>query len=269
MAQAPTTQLIANQRMEQAELCALRCGQAIWFSALCPTGKEKNEDAAALFSFKDGCVLAVADGMGGLPLAAEAASVALKSLQSSLEARDGKLRNAILNGFEKANQAVLALGQGAGTTLSVVEIQKDRVRPYHAGDSLILLLGQRGKVKWQSVSHSPVGYALQAGHLNEKEALRDPQLNIVSNMIGSSEMRIELGPELTMGPKDTLILASDGLSDNFLTEEIVDRARAGSLPDVSVRLIQDCWERMNSQKVEHPSKPDDLTFIVFRLKNAL
>ena len=51
---------------------------------------------------------------------------------------------------EAANRAVAELGVGAATTLAVVEIQGRSVRTYHVGDSMILAVGQRGKVRFQA-----------------------------------------------------------------------------------------------------------------------
>ena len=82
------------------------------------------------------------------------------------------LRPAILDGIEAANAAVRAIGTGAATTLSLVEIQGRVVRAYQVGDSAILLAGQRGKLKYQTIAHSPIGYAVEAGLIGRGR--RDP-----------------------------------------------------------------------------------------------
>ena len=81
-----------------------------------------------------------------------------------------------------------------------MEISNGSVRPYHVGDSVILLVGQRGKIKLQTVSHSPVGYAVEAGVLDEVEAMHHQDRHVVSNFIGSPEMRIEVGAPLRLAP---------------------------------------------------------------------
>ena len=110
-----------------------------------------------------------------------------------------ELRDAILNGFEDANGAVQALGIGAATTLAVVEVKENIVRPYHVGDSMILVVGQRGKIKLQSVPHSPVGYGVESGLLDEKEAMYHEERHLVSNVVGSPDMRIESGLDTGAG----------------------------------------------------------------------
>jgi serine/threonine protein phosphatase PrpC len=174
------------------------------------------------------------------------------------------LRGAILNGFEDANQAVLGLGFGAATTLAAVEVQGSRVRPYHVGDSLILVVGQRRKVKLHSVPHSPVGYGVESGLIDEKEAMYHEERHIVSNVLGAQDMRIEIGPVLELAPRDTLLIASDGLWDNLHTEEIVEVVRKGPLLVAVDSLATKCDDRMRNGGDSTPSKPDDLTFILFR-----
>jgi len=103
----------------------------------------------------------------------------------------------------------------------------------------ILLVGQRGKRKLQNVAHSPVGFAVEAGLLDESEAMHHEDRHIVSNMLGAADMRIEVGSSRRIAPRDTLLIASDGLSDNLDPEEMVERMRAGPLLEGARRLAAD------------------------------
>lgn len=87
---------------------------------------------------------------------------------------------------------------------------------------------------------------------------------MISNVIGSSDMRIEMGSAVEMARRDTLILASDGLSDNLHASEIVECVRKGPLSEVTGSLVKLARERMESARDGYPSKPDDLSFAVFR-----
>ena len=77
-------------------------------------------------------------------------------------------------------------------------------------------------------------------------------------------MRIEIGPVIEMAARDTLLLASDGLADNLHVSEIVDNIRTGTLPKAARSMAEEALDRMENPQEGHPSKPDDLTFIVFR-----
>jgi len=261
-------QLFCGRDMEGPELVSLGGGTAAVMSLRRPGAEGENQDGAALIPLgPDAAVLAVADGAGGQPGGAAASEGALRALRDALAegVREGEdPRGAILNGFEHANRRLLESGSGAATTLAVAEIRDGRLRPYHAGDSEILVTGQRGRRKLQIVSHSPVGYAVEAGLLDEREALHHDERHVISNAIGSPDMRIEIGPSLALAPRDTVVLASDGLFDNLHVEEIVAVVRAGRLAARLALLVETCGRRMAEPRKGEPSKPDDLTVIAFR-----
>jgi len=142
------------------------------------------------------------------------------------------------------------------------------MRAYHAGDSMVLVTGQRGRIKWLTIPHSPVGYAVEAGLLDRGDALHHEDLHLVSNLLGGQGMRIELGASLELSPRDTVVLASDGLSDNLHLDEIVDRVRKGPLCQAVAALAALGRQRMAASAEGVPSKPDDLTFIAIRRRRS-
>ena len=270
---AVTERLYVEQDMPKCEAHALARGLAVVYSTRCPGKPTPSEDSAALLPVGEHhAILAVADGVGGQPSGGAASRLTVQALAAAagqgLDA-NGSLRPAVLDGFEAANQAVRALGAGAATTLIVVTLHhqpgmRAAARVYHAGDSMALILGNRGRVKHRTVSHSPVGYAEEAGLINERTALRHAERHLVSNALGSDQMKIEIGPSLELSALDTLVLGSDGLFDNLSTQAIVERARKGPLPLAGRRLADDCAARMRSQNGNGHGKPDDLTFILWR-----
>ena len=253
--------------MERGEPYPLAGGEVVALTRRSPD-HERNEDAMALFAVgPDAGVLVVADGMGGAragDVASEIAITELKKAIASGPAADKPLRACILDGFENANRKLLDTAVGAATTLAVVEIQEHSIRPYHVGDSAILMTGQRGKIKLQPVAHSPVGYAVESGVIGEREAMTHESRHVVSNVVGSTEMHIEMGPIVKMARRDTLVLASDGLTDNLHTKEIIDAVRTGPLATIAERLERLARKRMDNPEGAHPSKPDDLSFLVYR-----
>ena len=238
------------------------------FSAARPGADRANEDGVAVVPL-DGTagVIALADGMGGLPGGGAAARRALDCVVESVErARDSGdyLREAILDGFERANKAVLDLGIGAGTTLTVLEIRPRTSRTYHVGDSESLVVSQRGRVRYRTVPHTPVGYGVEAGLIGRREALHHAERHLLSNLVGSADMRIDIGPVIRPRARDVFLVASDGVWDNLHEGEITDRIRKGTLKRSASALLEAVRQRMSKPDADHPSKLDDLTFALFR-----
>lgn len=265
----PQTSLYLSQDMIAPEVTQGLGGSVVVFSNRCPEKITGNEDAAAaiLCQEKSG-VLIVADGMGGGASGELASRIAVEAMQEEVRRHPPDqtvLRSAILNGIEGANQQILDLGIGAATTLAAVEIQDGTIRPYHIGDSAILVVGQRGKIKLLTIAHSPVGQAVEAGVLDNEEAMHHEDRHLVSNVLGTADMRIEIGPPIRLSPFDTLMLASDGLFDNLSIDEIVQYVRRGPLLEGIASIAQAVSARMKEKRGDAPSKPDDLTVIAFRL----
>lgn len=254
--------------MEVPQMLTVPGGQVAVFGRPSPDKDTDNEDSMAVLSVHDTMtVLAVADGLGGSREGKEASATAVRCLRDALvtaSAQRSSPRTAVLNGLEQANRDIIARGMGSATTIVVATITGRFLRTYHVGDSGLLQIGQRGRIKQQTVAHSPVGFAQASGMLSEEEALHHAQRHYVSNTLGVAEMSIEVGPALQLDRRDTVVLASDGLFDNLRIDEIVARARAGPLDQCAERLQATALHRMATPFTSQPSKPDDLSFLLFR-----
>lgn len=255
--------------MDAPELLSAAGGTACVLSVRCPDKPTPNEDAAAIVPVgDDAAVLLVADGLGGAAAGEQASRLAIETLRDEIltaAASGTQVRTAIIDGIERANAAVKELGVGAATTLAAVEISGRTIRPYHVGDSIILVAGGRGKIKLQTISHSPVAYGVEAGLIDQIEAMYHEDRHLVSNFVGMAEMRIDIGPPLELAARDTLLIASDGLVDNLHLNEIIDTIRKGRLDRVTAQLASGSRQRMLHSENGQPSKPDDLTLIAFRV----
>lgn len=257
-----------NADLESVDVTPFLNGTAACFSTRAPGKTLPNQDCAALVAYgPDAGVIAVADGLGGIPGGDDASRLAVQTLIATLEegrALGANLRDVILDGIERSNRRLLELALGNATTLAVAEINGGTMRSYHVGDAVILLTGQRGRLKLQTVPHSPTGYALESGLLDESAAMRDDERHLVSNVIGSAEMRIEIGPEVTLAPRDTLVVSSDGLFDNLFVAEIVELSRKGALAKAGDALSTRARAHMAGADPSRTGHPDDLTFALYR-----
>lgn len=241
-------------------------GSVVVLCRRCPNKSEPNDDCAAVVQTNSGAiVLIVADGVGGSPAGHKASAIAIESVAQSVEATESanELRPAILDGIELANREILDLGIGAATTLAVVEIQDQVARAYQVGDSTTLVIGQRGALKWKSTPHSPVGYAVESGMLEEADAMHHDDRHIVSNLVGSRDMHIEIGPSRKLSPRDTVLVGSDGLFDNLHLDEVIEGAQLGKPVRRVMELSELVTARMTGLQADAPGKPDDLTVLLF------
>ena len=243
-------------------------GQVVAFTGRSPDKDSENQDTVAIIPYgPDAAVLVVAHGAGGMPAGRRASQTAVAALDQSLQLAASQtmlLRTAILDGIESANAAVLELANGSATTMTVVTIEGRIARTYQIGDSEALITGQRGAIRAQTMAHSPTGFAVEAGFLGEREALHHKERHLVSNFIGTADMRIDIGATVELRPKDTVLVASDGLTDNIHLHEIKDLVRRGPLAQALDAIIKLATHRMTAEPSRQPSKPDDLSIILFR-----
>lgn len=243
-------------------------GEFIAHTRRSPDRSGDNEDTVAIIPCGPArTVLVVADGAGGLPAGKRASLTAVAALAKELRT-DGNpartLRGRILDGIDSANHAVKELANGSATTLTAIAIEGNCARAYQIGDSEALVVGQRGRIRLQTTAHSPTGFAVEAGFLDQREALHHHERHLVSNFLGTPDMRIDIGAEVELQARDTLLVASDGLTDNVHLDEIIERIRKGPLADGMQKVITLARHRMSATSSAQPSKPDDLSLILFR-----
>lgn len=264
VATADGSHLFTACQMDACELVPAALGEVAVFSRRSPDKESSNEDSALVLVLPGArCLLAVADGVGGLPVGHEASRLCLERFRdvvAASTAAGATLRDAVLDGYEAANRHVLATTNGAGTTLTVVEIDGRAMRSYHVGDSVALVAGQRGRIKHATTAHSPVGYGVESGLLTEDEAFVHEDRHVISNMVGATDMRIEIGPRIRLGAFDRVLLASDGLFDNLRVDEIVDGVRRGPL----ARSVDALATLAHRRMAGGDAKPDDLTVVAYR-----
>jgi serine/threonine protein phosphatase PrpC len=243
-------------------------GNMIAYTCRSPDKETENEDTVGIIPWGPAAaVLVVADGAGGLPAGKRASLTAVTALRDSLQVALEKttlLRTAVLNGIEAANNAVRDIGNGSATTLTVVTIEGRLVRSYQIGDSEAMVVGQRGRIKLRTTAHSPTGFAVEAGFLDQRDALHHAERHLVSNFIGTVDMSIDVGAAVEMAARDTVVVASDGLTDNVHVEEIVELVRKGPPEQAADALLKKTLKRTSDEIAGQPSKPDDLSLIVFR-----
>lgn len=261
---------IHDTHMTQFEIVSTGLFDVGYFTQRAPDKTTPNEDSLGFVIDRNKAVFMVADGVGGMPKGEEASQTVIESIANAFSKNElfpkdeTAIRNTMLDSIEHANETLLKKNNGARTTLTACEIHQNQLRAFQIGDSSIIVCGQKGLLKFKSTEHSPTGFAVEAGLLKEKEAITHPERHIVSNVVGETQMHIEIGPLIELATKDTILIASDGLFDNYLVEELIEIIRKESLVDVMEQMVALCQPMLNPETAKKLNKTDDVSFIVCR-----
>ena len=266
----PKIRTYFDNQTELPEVNRIGDAEIAVFSIRSPTKETKNEDSVAWITWPNALLLAIADGVGGQPGGAEASMLSIQLVVERFrEVEEGQIsldtfRESVLDTFERSNREIQSLGIGSGTTLTVVTVARNLARVFSVGDSSTLICGNKGKIRFINTPHSPTGYAIAAGVLDENDALHHAERHLLSNLVGSSDMHIDIGPILKLSHRDRILVASDGLWDNMYQEEIIATVRKGSLRKAADTMHRTCRGRMMEQGKDLPSHADDLSFLIAR-----
>ncbi|MFW6119002.1 MAG: PP2C family protein-serine/threonine phosphatase [Planctomycetota bacterium] len=173
-------------------------------------------------------VFVVADGLSGRPGGDRASRIAantfmdqVRGMTSSQRTDEVPLRSAV----GAANAAILAAAEaepfleGMGTTLSAAVLTEDGGRGVHIGDSRLYRFAD-GHLKRLTRDHTLVTELVELDRLREETARDFPLRNVLSRTLGTKEdVRADIA-ELSLGPGEWILLATDGLSDTMDDEQI-------------------------------------------------
>ena len=232
-------------------------GEAALFTSAPSENRGENEDSIGIFEWSRYTgVLGVADGVGGLPAGETASRKAIAMLEDPTGPQDS-----LKNRIHALNQELRF--DGCGTTLAVFVIEDGKVTGYHAGDSIGIIIDQLGNVIKAMVPHSLIDKTISAGRSDVEHLLR-PMRHLVTNVVGIATMWVETMSPITLEKGHSLVLASDGLWDNLSIPEVSEIACGVSVSFAAEMLLQAVKERMEGKDPNHPGKPDDLSFVIFR-----
>jgi protein phosphatase len=221
--------------------------------------RTNNEDMGMFFKVADeniirekGCLLIVADGMGGH----QAGEVASKMAADIISREYFKLGG---NGsVEKNLERVLALANkkifemagsqkaynGMGTTCTALVVIDQAVYYAHVGDSRAYM--QKGDSIIQiTEDHTYVQELVNSGDITAEEAAVHPKRNILTNAMGTKpDLRIDTGKcKFNFENNDRLLLCSDGLYDYLNDKEIQEILQHNLLKNAAEYMVQEAKVR--------------------------
>jgi len=190
--------------------------------------RTNNEDSAHVGSR----LIAVADGMGGLPAGELASDLVIKALApldgAPADADPLKLLTAAV---EEGNNRVADMvdedpvREGMGTTVTALLLSAGKLGLVHVGDSRCYLL-RGGRLQRLTRDQTMTQMLVDAGVM-PPEALHSHHMrHMLTQAMGKGEVVID-AQHLPLRDGDRLMLSSDGLTDGVSDEQILDMLSRG------------------------------------------
>lgn len=197
-----------------------------------------------------GCLLVVADGMGGMNAGEVASEIAVNSIKSSFSDMNSLpdnvekfMRNAIVKADREIKDYIKKDGstEGMGTTIVACWILADYAHVAWCGDSRAYLFNPRAGLSRLSKDHSYVQQLVDNGELEPELAFYHPNSNIITRSLGDSSS--QANPDYIcrrLASDDYILLCSDGLCGLCKDDEILEvmSGEHESLCDCRDALIQ-------------------------------
>ena len=196
--------------------------------------RETNQDVALAEELPDGrLLLAVADGVGGLPGGEVASRAAVDAVAETLRAgSDEEPEAALRRAFATANAAVRARQQGhldrMSTTLVAAVIRDRTAWLANIGDSRAYLVAG-GEARQLTLDHSWVEESIRAGLMAPDDPVAALSRNIITRAIGlETEAELDVFGPIDLTPESVLLLCTDGLHGVLDDEAIADTVAASA-----------------------------------------
>jgi PPM family protein phosphatase len=188
----------------------------------------------------------VADGMGGHAGGEEASQIAIKTIKEHIEQNwnDSIEINVLLEeALLSANQAIVEDQMNnpqradMGTTAVMLLFESDRVWAAHVGDSRLYRF--RGEELMQVTEDDTwVARAMKMNQLTAEEARTHPLRHVLSHCLGRRDLRQVNIRTVDIKPGDTVLLCSDGLTEEVSDEEITTYLKSKSVEELPQTLVE-------------------------------
>jgi serine/threonine protein phosphatase PrpC len=212
-----------------------------------------------------GHLFAVADGMGGHAAGEVASQIAIETLFTKYYTGEWiDPKTTLAAAIVAANRAIFEMAEahaemsGMGTTLVAAVYRPEYGLVANVGDSRAYLF-RSGRIIQVTRDHSWVAEQVNSGILTEEEAAHHPFRNVITRALGNEGQVEPEFFELPPLPGDTLLLCSDGLSNQVSDREMADILRAYPLDEAADRLVDLALER---------GAPDNVTLVLVQLQGG-
>lgn len=214
--------------------------------------RQKNEDSFIMCAPEDaelaehrGMLFAVADGMGGALAGEHASQLGLQVLSEHYySAPYEPAPKALRQALQVANERIFYEAeadprfQGMGTTMSAVIVLGEWAYVAQVGDSRVYLLRERHGLQQITQDHSLVAEQVRSGLISLEEARNHSLKNLITRAVGIKETVMVDLFAVRLKRADTILICSDGLSNNLTDRDITAALSNGDLKSGGKKLVE-------------------------------
>lgn len=222
--------------------------------------RKENQDRVRTAVLADDAVFAViCDGMGGENAGSEASERAVEVIYDRItkvfrrDYDENSVRNLLISAVTTANAVVYDVAwsdenmTGMGTTCVIALKIADKVHVVNVGDSRAYRVGE--KIELITKDHTVVMRMYENGEISFEDMKNHPQKNYITKAVGVKEM---ITPDYFVVEADentSVVLCSDGLTNNCSEENILKIVSSASPEDIPSSLIKIALENGGNDNV--------------------
>lgn len=221
-----------------------------------------------------GCLMVVADGMGGQNAGEVASAIAIETVQSMLApenlsdkvlAKSSTIKDYLKKVVSKADSNVKKYSkehpeaEGLGSTIVMAWVIGNKAYIAWLGDSRAYALVSGQGIKRLSKDHSYVQQLVDEGKLTDIEAMNHPNSNIITRSLGDTSQKAKADvEEYSLQDGEIILLCSDGLCGVCTDDEI-----AGVLTE-EANDLQVCKEQLTELALDNGGS-DNITIALMQI----
>lgn len=196
------------------------------------TGKGKrdtNQDFICIDKLESGAsFFLIADGMGGYEKGDEAARIVSENIFTFLNFVGSITEKNIQQAVQKANLAIkqfnIKNNVKSGATIGGIIIEKNISHIFWVGDVIVYLIN-KGKVLFQTTSHTLINSLIKSDSIKEKISL-ERYRHIVTRSVSGKPSESSIGYQSNrLSGDDLFILCSDGVHNSMSIEQLLIRIK--------------------------------------------
>jgi serine/threonine protein phosphatase PrpC len=190
-------------------------------------GRTRSTNQDSIFVDNENGCFVVADGMGGHRGGDIASQKAVQTIAEKTKNKYFPIKNFLLDLVTSCNKNIFDIAaeneelSGMGTTMTVCLLENKQLCIAHVGDSRAYLIHEQ-QIFQLTKDHTLVQEKINLGIYSREQALKDPQKNVLIKTVGYEES-VEIDYyQVSIEPKDLILICSDGLFGKLSDLEILE-----------------------------------------------